>query len=114
MKLVITKSQNKGLMGGVSFEVRAQVQLAPPEQKLVDHYNLSSDVLVQRKLTIFGIETDQTVQVTVRALLNGDTYKAKNLGEVIGYTEALKSACEKLRIYLDVASGFGGQEAYEF
>lgn len=114
MQLRITKGQSKGMLGGVTFEVKAKVHLTPEEQKLVDHYNLSSEVLIRRKLTIFGIETDQTVEVTVRSLLQGDAFKAKNLGEVQAYSDAVKNACERLKTHLEVARNFGGEESYDF
>ncbi len=35
MRLTISRNQSKGMMGGVSFEVRAHVQLTQEEQELV-------------------------------------------------------------------------------
>lgn len=114
MNLVISKNQSKGMMGAVSFEVRAQAQLSEEERKLVQHYKLENEVLFSRKMVnLWGQSTDADVRVTVRQLLNGDTYKCKDLGEVIGYTDSLKDACQTLKAYLEVAREFGGQEVYE-
>lgn len=115
MKLLITKNQSKGMMGGVSFEVRAQAQLTDEESKLVQYYKLDNEVLLSKKMiNIWGQPTDHDVKVTVRQLLNGETFKCKDLNEVIAYTESLKSACGTLKSYLDVARGFGGQEVCDF
>jgi hypothetical protein len=114
MKLTITKNQSKGMMGGVSFEVRAHVQLTPEEQKLVQYYKLENDVILSKKLVnIWGQPTDHNIEVRVKQLLNGEAYKCKDLGEVISYSESLKSACNTLKSYLEVAREFGGQEVYE-
>ena len=115
MKLVITKNQSKGLIGGVSFEVKAQVQLTDEERKLVQHYKLDNETLLNKKLiNIWGRPTDHEVKVLVRQLVAGETYKCKDLSEVISYTESLREACSTLKGYIEVARGFGGQEVYEY
>jgi hypothetical protein len=115
MKLLITKDQSKGMMGGVSFEVRAQVQLTEDEKQLIQHYKLDNEILFQKKLVnIWGQVTDQFIDVRVKNLLAGQSYKCKSLDEVIGYSESLKSSCETLKSYLEVAKSFGGQEVVEF
>lgn len=53
MKLVLSRNQNKGMMGGVNFEVKAQVQLTPEEQNLVKHYKLESEIALS-KPELFG------------------------------------------------------------
>lgn len=114
MKLLLAKNQSKGLMGGVSFEVKARVELTQEEQELVKHYKLENEVLLSKKMVGFwGQPLDQTVQVSVKNLLNGENYKCKDLGEVIAYSDSLKSACKTLWVYLNVARSFGGQEVIE-
>jgi hypothetical protein len=104
MKLTLSKSQSKGMLGGVRFEVKAQVSLAPEEQRLVRHYGLENEILFQKTLNnLWGQPTDVKAEVRVRHLLRGETYKCKDLGEVISYSESLKSACETLVAYLEVA-----------
>jgi hypothetical protein len=114
MKLVISKAQNKGLMGGVSFQIKAAVQLSAEELKLVQHYKLENEMLLAKKLVnIWGQPTDTEIKVLVRHLISGESYKCKDLGEVISYTESLKDACSKLKGYIDVARGFEGEEVYD-
>ena len=115
MKLLMTKNQSKGVMGGVSFEVSAQVQLSDDERKLIQHYKLDNEILFQKKMVnIWGQPTDHLIDVRVKSLLGGQAYKCKSLDEVISYSESLKSACETLKSYLEIAKSFGGQEVFEF
>lgn len=114
MRLIITRGQNKGMMGAVTFEVKAQVQLTEEERQVAQHYKLENEVLLSKKMiNIWGQPTDQEIKVTVRQLLSGESYKCKDLSEVIGYSESLKTACTTFKSYLDVARGFGGQEIFD-
>lgn len=113
MKLILTKDQSKGLMGGVSFEVKAQVQLTEEEKKLIQHYKLEKEILLQKRLIIWGQPTDHLIDVSVMNLLSGESYKCKSLEEVISYSDSLKEACKTLKIYLEIAKSFGGQEVIE-
>lgn len=110
MKLVLVRNQSKGLTGNVSFEVRGQVQFTSEESDLVRHYKLENQVLSVKPLRVFGKDTGQVVEVKVKTLTNGDTFKAKDLGEVVGYTENLIEACQNMKTYLEIAKTFGGQE----
>ena len=115
MKLIIGKNQSKGMMGGVSFEVSAKLELSDEEQKLITHYKLENYILFERKMVnIWGKATDEVVSVLVKDLLRDPSYKCKNLDEVMGYSESLKTACETLKSYLEVARNFGGEEVLEY
>jgi hypothetical protein len=110
MKLALVSSQSKGLMGGVSFEVKGRVDLTPEEQQLVRHYKLEGSVVLKKKAkNIWGQLTDVEVSVFVKNLLSGDSFKCKSLDEVISYRESLISACRNLRAYLDVARTFDNE-----
>ena len=47
MKLYITKSQARGLMGGVKFEFKARAELTPEESELVRKYRASKELLLK-------------------------------------------------------------------
>ncbi|NER00355.1 MAG: hypothetical protein F6K30_27275 [Cyanothece sp. SIO2G6] len=113
MKLVLTKKQAKGMMGNVTFEVKALAQLNQEEASLIDHYKLRDTVLFSKKMVFLGQVTDQEIQVRVQDLLSGEAYKCKDLSEVIAYSDSVKSACETLKDYLEVARSFGGEEVVE-
>lgn len=110
MKLGVMMSQSKGLMGGVSFEVKGKIDLTPDEQELIRHYKMENEILTKKKMkNIWGQLTDIEVNVVVGGLLRGDTFKCKNLGEVIAYRDSLIDGCRNLKAYLDVAKSFGGE-----
>jgi len=110
----MTRGQNKGMMGAVTFEVKAQAQLTEEERNLIQHYKLDNEVLFSKKMVnIWGQPTDHEIKVTVRQLVVGEGYKCKDLNEVISYSDSLKNACATLKSYLDVARGFGGQEVFD-
>lgn len=115
MRLVLTKNQSKRVIGGVSFEVDAQVELTDEERNLVEHYNMHNMVLLSRPLvTIWGKPSDQQVEVTVKDLLGGEAFKCKDLSEVVAYSDGLKEACRNFKTYMDVARGFRGQETIDY
>ena len=116
MKLILSQNQSKGMMGmgSVNFEVKAQVQLTPEEQDLIRHYKLENEVVLNRPELYFGQPTGEKIQVTVKQLLNGEALKCRNLNQVLEYTEGAKSACENLKVWLEVAAQFGGQEVIEY
>lgn len=113
MKLILIRNQAKGMMGNVAFEIRGKIQFTKEEADLVRHYKLENEVLASKPLRVLGRDTGGVVEVKVKTLVNGDTFKAKDLGEVIGHTENLTSACENLKTYLEVARKFGGQEVLD-
>lgn len=115
MKLILTKDQSKGMMGKVSFEVKAEIELSDEEANLIKHYKLENEILFQKKIvTIWGQPTDDFIDVRVKDLLSGEVYKCKSLNEVISYSDSLKSACVNLKSYLEIAKSFGGKEVVEF
>jgi hypothetical protein len=65
-------------------------------------------------VSIWGQPTDHLIDVRVKHLVDGTTYKCKDLAEVISYTDSLKEACATLKTYLEVAKSFGGEEMIEY
>ena len=114
MKLVLMKSQQKGFTGKISFEVKASVRMSEEENRLISHYKLDNMVLLSKKLiNIWGQVTENEINVSVRDMLNGESYKCKNLSEVISYSDSLVEACKTMKTYLDVARKFGGEEVID-
>jgi hypothetical protein len=113
MELVLRKSQSKGFIGGISFEVSAQVRLNDEEQALVQKYKQEATVVLQRPLYVFGQPTDRVVNLTVGQLVRGEAFKCKDLGEVLGFCENARQACVNLFSYLEVARSFGGEEVIQ-
>lgn len=114
MKLKIKKSQHKGLIGKPAFSVTPELILTDEERELIAHYKMQKQVLFSKKaISILGNPTDDLINVTVDGLLNGDSYKCKSLDEVITYKNSLIEACQNLKVFLDVARSFSGEESYD-
>jgi hypothetical protein len=114
MQLVMRRSQSKGVLGGVSFEVHAQVRLSEEERALLKQYKQEAVVVLQRPLYLFGQPLEnRVVNITAGQLVNGESFKCKDLAEVIAYGDNVRRACENLYGYLQVAKTFGGEEIIE-
>jgi hypothetical protein len=108
LKLSITRSQSKGFTGGVSFEVKVRLLTTQEEADLIKTYRLSD------QLVTFSHKKDllswTPKAVTIRDIVNGNTFKAKDLTEVFDYTNTVEEVAEKLLTYIEVARKFGGEE----
>ena len=102
------------MLGGVSFEIRANVQLTDEEQTLVKHYNLNNMVLLSRPgLNIWGQPNGSQIDIKVSSFLTGQVFSCKDLDEVLAFDEGIKSTAQNLKGYLEVARTFGGDEILE-
>ena len=56
-----------------------------------------------------------TMNPTVEKLVKGISFKIASLNLILDYENGIKSACENLKSYLEVAKTFdGGEEVIEF
>lgn len=112
MKLSITRTQSKSMMGGgVNFEVKVRLIPTDEERNLINHYKLANEVVtISNKKSAW---TGRLKDVKIKDVVDGTTFKAKDLGEVIGYTETVVAISENLMQYLEVARKFGGEEILE-
>jgi hypothetical protein len=133
MHLTLKRSQHKeGMMGKkVIFVLDAHAVLTEEEAYNVREYGLGSDVIYNsdaskkhldagRSGGLVGSLThlamaSMSLNITVTSLTQGQTIKCKTLDEVLGAEEALRSACQNLKGYLDAAATFDGtEETIEF
>jgi len=108
MRLYLTRNQITKLMGGVAFELSAQVELTNEETELVRRYQASSEVLLSRKDWL------GESLLTIGSLVRGQTFKVSNISEILAYEESVIEGCRTFKTYLEVMSGFGGTETIEF
>lgn len=109
MKLIIKREQNKALLGGMSFILKARVELTPEESDLIKKYKAHKQVLLSGQ-TRFGGAVDWRIE----NLTSGVAQKCKDVGEVINTEELLKEACGTFKTFLEVMASFGGEEVIEF
>ena len=127
VRLKIRRSQAKGFVGGVAFNVHFIAELSPDAQRAVEHYRFGNAILYQKPLELkitFNILvalwrmfwlsiTRSRWQITVNDLMKGRTVKCKDILEVLEVEKDIRSAAEVFAEILRAASWFGGEEVVE-
>lgn len=130
MKLKLRRSQKQSVTG-VKFALFAIVDLDANEHAALTKYQLSKTVLYSSEVgdhavallrdkaslvnnlkgvgaTWFAKLTNQLI--LLGALINGKEIVCKDINELIGVEEQIRSACENLARILYVCENFGGEE----
>ena len=130
MELLLTKSQEKGMlgMGAVSFVLDIKTRLTPEETELVKRYKMG-DILIYEKVPVSemakvtgGLATGllavaskvMKLQFKVNDLVNGRTVKCKDIGEMIAAESQINEAAENFYNLLMAAKNFEGEEVITF
>lgn len=98
------------MLGGVKFQLRAQVKLTKREAELVRRYGAAREVLLQRQVKIPFTNTLIPLDIRIAGLIKGQVFKCKDIADILEYERNVKDACETFRNYLQVMSTFGGEE----
>jgi hypothetical protein len=130
MELLLSKSQEKGMlgMGAISFILDVKTRLTPEEADLVKRYKMG-DILIYEKVPVSeiskvtgGVATGLLaiaskvlkLQFKVSDLVNGRTVKCKDIGEMISAHEQIESAAENFYNLLMAAKNFEGEEVITY
>ena len=123
MELHLSRGQKSGVMGGVKFILNMKAALTPEEQKNVDKYRFSSELLYEQgsdkiaaaKSTL-GLVAARLMQlrITVSDLAYGKTLECKDIVEMLEAEEAIKTAAQRFHILLNAAAKFEGEEVITF
>lgn len=127
IKLKIRRSQAKGIVSGVAFNVHFIAELSPDAQRAIDHYRFGKTVLYHKPLELkisFNVLvalwrafwlwiTRSRWQITVNDLIKGRTVKCKDILEVLEVEKDIRVAAELFADILRAASWFGGEEVVE-
>ncbi|KUO69181.1 MAG: hypothetical protein APF80_02320 [Alphaproteobacteria bacterium BRH_c36] len=127
VKLKIRRSQAKGLVRGVAFNIHFIAELSPDAQRAVEHYRFGKTVLYHKPLELqlslnavvalwrmFWLWiTRSRWQITVNDLMKGRTVKCNNILEVLDVEKDIRAAAEIFADILRAASWFGGEEVVE-
>lgn len=131
MQLKIKRSQ-KHALAGQCFMLDARVEFRKEERGNVQRYGLGNQVIYNsegvkkhvargdavmdgsilgsfRAIASYALAS-MKLRITVNGLEKGKHIECKSLEEVIGAEQALRQACENLRVYLDAAAKFDGTE----
>ncbi len=114
MKLFITRDQAKGLLGGVKFELRARTELTDEERELVKKYKANKEVLLQKEIKIPFTTKIILLSINIGGLMQGQTFKCKDIADILEYETNVKEACETFKNYIEVMKNFGGEEVIEY
>lgn len=123
MKLVLRRSQKETgkLSKAVVYTLHATAELTDEEKANVSKYKVGNTVLYTNNDTN---DTDgffkafaksaTSVTVTVSALVNGESFSAKSITEMLYLEESIKEACANFKTILDAMATFDGEEIIEY
>lgn len=106
MKLYIKRDQDSGFFGGISFLLSSRVQLTNEEMELIKKYKA-------HKTTLFTANNG-TRPYTISDMLDGVTFKCKDVTEILQYEDILKESCRTFDTLVKVMISFGGEEEIDF
>ena len=114
MRLRISRDQARGLLGGVKFELKARVELRSEEVDLIRKYRADNEVLVEREIKIPLTNKVFTLGININGLVNGQTFKCKDVAEILETEKSVKDACEAFKNRIEAMKHFGGEEVIEY
>ena len=134
MQLKLQRSQRDGgiISRNVIFCLDARVEFTAEEQRHIIRYKLQNEVIYNseasaRYLARADAQRDGSIKgnlksiasvamaamrlnISIASLQKGQHVECKSLDELLGAEEAIMTACENLRAYLDTAATFDGRE----
>jgi hypothetical protein len=134
MQLKVRRSQREGgvISKNVIFCLDARVDFTAQEQQHITRYKLHNQVIYNseasaRHLAKADAQRDGSIggslkslasvamaamklNISIASLQRGQHIECKSLDELLGAEEAIMTACENLRGYLDTAATFDGRE----
>lgn len=102
------------MLGGISFELSAHVELKGDEAELVKKYKADKEMLMQKEIKIPLTGRSIVLNITIGSLMSGQSFKCNDIGEILEYEKNIKESCEAFKHYLEVMRHFGGKEVLEY
>lgn len=72
--------------------------------------SMASGVFSATKSLAFAALASMKLSITINSLVQGQNVECKSLDELLGAEEAIMTACQNLKSYIDTASTFDGRE----
>ena len=72
--------------------------------------SMASGVFSATKSLAFAALASMKLSITINSLVQGQRVECKSLDELLGAEEAIMTACQNLKSYIDTASTFDGRE----
>ena len=114
MKLHIRRNQASGMLGGIKFELIGKVVLTQEESDLIKRYKAEKQVLLKKEIKIPFTSRALTLDITIGSLVNGQTFKCEEIGDILETEKELKDSCQTFKLYIEAMKSFGGEEILEF
>lgn len=114
MKLYIKRDQAKGMIGKVKFVLNARVELNSEETELVKQYKADKEILLEKELKIPFTKKTITLALNIGSLLAGQSFKCKDIADILEYEANVRQACDSFKNYIEVMRSFGGEEVVEY
>lgn len=122
MRLLLRRTQKTGLMGAVSFVLTVRAELSDQERLNIGKYRLGETVLYTRDEMVdpgsglAGLASRLAfkalnISVSVDDLVKGKRIDCRDIVEMLAVEEQLREASRTFKAVLEVAAGFGGEEA---
>lgn len=128
MKLLLRRSQKKGMIGNITFVLDARSELTPEEQENVKKYKMGKEILYYKEKVDTSSADPNTwsgiarglaaralnIKITVDDVVNGKAIECKDILEMRAAEEQLKEACQLFKQMLESAARFEGEQVIEF
>jgi len=128
MKLKLRRAQKTTMIRGTPvFQLHAAAELSAEERNLISKYGLGSSIIYASEQFKNNAALAQSgngvfrsmramaaaalnLKITVNDLAQGKQVECKSLEEMMGVEEAITTACQNLKGYLETALTFDGRE----
>ncbi len=121
MKLLISRDQKKGLLGGkMKFILKARAEVTDEEKDNIAKYKMGNTLLYtnleDRGSGLLGMlsRAAMAIEIKVDDLVKGKQVECKDIIEMLALEEQVKEACNNFKNVLEAAASFGGEEIVEF
>lgn len=122
MELLITREQKEGMMGGITFQLAARVDLTEEEAEAVAKYKLLNLVVYEKPRDSPDKDSFWSVmwyrlrveRIHVGDLVHGSMVESDNVLEIVQIEEQLKAAAKTLHDVLKASVGYVGETALTF
>ena len=124
MKILLRRDQKAGLIGKITFTLSVRAELTDEEHNNIRKYKLGKTMLYERAKIIdrgkglLGIISRFIFRITnltvsVNDLSSGKKIDCKDIVEMLGIEDELKTASQTFKNVLEAAASFGGEEVIE-
>lgn len=123
MKLVLQRSQKETgkLSKNIVYVLHAKAEISDEEKANISKYKVGNTVLYTDSdisdsdgfFKAFA-KSATSVTVSISDLVNGTSFSAKSIHEMLFLEAHIKEACSNFKTILDAMASFGGQEVIEY